>query len=399
MLFYLKFIRHDVEKLHELIGYFFDKVELLDPLNMDVSVLFPSWYNTAPVFRMIKLETLLAEFIGFPQALKKAIIASFRSANDIEAFFEDERGEIPKAKDFVRYPWKTINVNNRIKNLTIADFLSELFVYLYTNQLGAKDSSFCKKVETNLSDYYLHFAKENANDFIQNLVCPYCGLEKMRDEVNIRKPDHDHLLPKGNDLFVFSSVNLKNLLPSGVDCNIKKDTAILLYEDIGITKRTKAFYPYKGPPHPFELYTISLRCDEIPNRKNDYKGAWTVIIEPNNPNDLMTKKKILTWDRVFDIKKRIAKVISDSNKALIDKEFKITRIDSQALLIEKLNQQVDRLPIDYLFLSTEIDLIPKRIFYKWAVTEHSYLADLLASNLKMDNAVDLSFSPVPKQLQ
>ncbi|WBV56455.1 hypothetical protein PFY10_19910 [Chryseobacterium daecheongense] len=373
--------------------YFFGKVKSLNPTSFDSNVLLPIWYNTDPVFKMSKLENLLGSFIEFNQSLKDDIINAFLSVDDISKLFEDSSLSIPTGRDFGTIRWKTVRDSaGKVKELTIADFLSQLFGYLYNNQLSKKDSSFCKKIDSNLALFYKSFVKHNAIDFIENMVCPYCGLEKIRDEENIRKPDHDHLLPKGNDLFVFSSVNSKNLFPSGTDCNIIKDTAILLYSD-DLHIRCKAFYPYSIGPHPFELYNVSLECIQIPNFSNSYKGDWKVKIIPNDPEDVITAEKIQSWDRVFKITSRYAKLISTSNKSYIDKELNLTKIQNVEELVKKIKEQRDRLPITYFMLSTETEVIPRKIFYEWAINEISYLKELMRINIKHISGVkvDLDF--------
>ncbi|AZB34798.1 MULTISPECIES: hypothetical protein [Chryseobacterium] len=389
MLYYLKYPSHDIEKIQELLIYFFDKVTVLAPTSFDSNVLFPAWYNLAPIHKMNKVEALLTEFIGFPLIQRNEIIAAFNKANNIQALFSNATDHIPTAKDFDKYNWK---ISDGVQ-LTLKDFLNQLFLHLYKDQLGNKKSSFSKSIGTNLAQQYEAFLELNTVDFKVNVVCPFCGLEKMRDATNIRKPDHDHLLPKGDDLFVFSAVNIKNLFPIGSDCNIKKHTSVLLYEDDNLQNRTIAFYPFESPPHPFEQYTIILNCQEIPNLKNSYKGKWIVEIEPKDINDNITKSKIETWDRVFGIKERIAKVISDSNKSFLDLDIEITRINQESELDEKLKNLIKKYPMEYIYLSTIVDFVPKRIFFEWIQREPQFLRDYIPSNLGLSIVpeVDLSF--------
>lgn len=392
MLFYLKYIHHCTEKLHDLLVFFFDKVEKENPVAFDSASLFPTWYREAE-HKITSLEKQLTTFLTFNQEVKLAVIKAFKDANEIQMNFSSSANAIPTAQLFNKYHWKTeIKANNDI-NFTVTDFLRELFVGLSINQLANKKSTFCKIIGHNLTDYYKAFVEANKNDFNAFTVCPICGLEKMRDEDNVRKPDHDHLLPKGENLFVFSSVNLKNLFPIGTDCNTRKDTALLLYSDQTLTNRTISFYPYDNSPHPFEKYTIKLLCDQVPEPSNGYSGKWTVNIEANDNLDRSTADKIETWDRVFHIKARIAKTISDSHKSLIDRELEITKVTSKHELLEKIKTQIERYQFKYSFLSTEVDLIPKRIFFEWASNNPDYLENFVAINsiAKTSPAVDIKF--------
>ncbi|WP_297332245.1 hypothetical protein [Flavobacterium sp.] len=393
MLFYLQFKNHDIEKLQDLIKFFFDKVQSSNPTSFSSKILFPQWYSDPPVHRMTVLEKLLKEFLTFDDATKNRIIDAFNRSLDIKRLFDDTTLSIDTAKDFNNIVWKTINdKKGNTKQLSIADFLSELFNHLYSSQLGKKDSSFCKKIKSDLGEFYRLFVQENSINYVEYMVCPYCGLEKMRDEMSIRKPDHDHLLPKGNDLFVFAAINSKNLFPSGTDCNLVKDTKQLLYSDDFKTRCT-AFYPYNSQPHPFEEMVFSLNCLELPNINNSYKGNWSVEIEPKNAADTIIRDKIESWDRVFNIKARYKRIISIGNKALIDKELQLTRLTNTEELKKKLESQIERLPINYFMLSTELEVITRRIFFQWAIEEISYLQELIDLNIKNNFAtqVDLSF--------
>ncbi|MGN7811616.1 hypothetical protein [Flavobacterium sp. 22076] len=385
----MKFIKHDIEKLHELLVFFFNKIDTLDPKDFDSNTLFPDWYSNLPISKMDKLEKLLTEFIHFEKSLKQKIIKSFTNSNNIQELFQNDKLEINTARDFSTDFWKKkIGKKNKEIDLKISDFLSDLFTYLYSTQLGNKNSTFCKKTGVDLKSFYNSFVEANSVNYIENLVCPYCGLEKMRD---VRKPDHDHLLPKGNDLFVFSSVNSKNLFPSGADCNIEKDTKLLLYSDYLVT-RTTAFYPYSPVPHPFQLMSFNLLCNEIPNYSNSFKGQWEVEITPMDTTDLKTRQNINSWNRVFNIKERYERVISNSNKSYIDKELQFTKIKNINELTEKLNDQRDRLPLNYFMLSTEIDVIPKKIFFNWAISEIAYLQTLIDLNTSTTGVnVDINF--------
>jgi len=58
----------------------------------------------------------------------------------------------------------------------------------------------------------------------------------------------------------------------------------------------------------------------------------------------------------------------------------------------KLKQEFDKQKLEYTFLSTETELIPKRIFYQWAVNNPDYLASKVLINSTYPTKVDLSFA-------
>lgn len=212
--------------------------------------------------------------------------------------------------------------------------------------------------------------------------------QKIKDEKNISRPDYDHLLSKSE--FIFSSVNMKNLVPMGDDCNSLKGEQSLLHTDQIFTNRTLAFYPYSNPPHPFEQFTFKLTCSRMPTKKE--KGNWKVDIIPNDLSDTDLLDKIDSWNRVYNIKNRYSKYVCDNHRNWIEGEFKITSINTIDELNILLQTQLNRLPYSYYFLATKIDIIPSRIFYEWAKINQTYLeAFIKANNVPMstDNSSDL----------
>ncbi|MET3978337.1 hypothetical protein ABIB62_000905 [Mucilaginibacter sp. UYP25] len=377
MLFYLKYFNHDVEKLHELISFFFEKVEKEKPVAFTTSLL-PAWYS-ATVNRLEKLETQLTHFLTLSEKEKTAIIKAFSDGNRIDTLFSNKTkryAHIPVASDFKKH-----NADGSFDN-TIEVFLNELFVdNLYTGQLGKKDSTFSKKIGSHLGN---HFTGLKDNHSISNedfSLCPFCGIEPIKMINSEGRPDYDHLLPKGDSLFVFSSINLKNLVPIGDHCNGKKSSQHLLYSDKNRTARTISFYPFEPTPNPCELYNFELVCKEYPDYSNLWKGEWEVKIKPNVSSNRRITDKIKTWDRVFNIKNRYEEYLKIHGKSMIDKILRTMDSSSADLLIElksELNNLLrKRYLYEYIFISTEEGLIPKRILIEWCLKDENYLLNYL----------------------
>lgn len=383
MLFYLKFINHDVERLHELMEFFFNAVQNKHPSNFDVKELFPAWYSES-IQRMEKLEEMLTEFLGFTPEVKSKIVKAFVECNRIEIYFRDasdEYNNIPTSLDF------TIGEDS-----TVTEFLNNLFVeYLYKGQLGNKESTFSKKIGGNLSTHYVSFKESYYEDGFFNL-CPFCGLETYQLLENEGRPDYDHLLAKGYSLFVFAAVNLKNLVPIGIRCNKKKGTNHLLYFDEKRAKRTISFFPYESPPHPFTQFYFKLVCDELPNNKNAWKGKWRVEIIQNDPNNDTLEKKIDTWDRIFGIKGRYSEYIQDNYKSLLYKSIETVDVNSPSVesdLLETLNLWLrDRYPYKESYVTTTVGLIPDRMFVEWALKNGSFLMRYVQEKQKRPATID-----------
>lgn len=374
MLFYLKYINHDVEKLQKLLVYFFNKVEELNyPTTFDRNTLLPDWYCNASN-TMRGLETQLTEFIAFDSSVRITIIKAFRDANNIELLFSDETMlQIPVASDFTVHQ----------------DFLSNLFTSLYKEQLSKRlqdTAPFPKIINSDIANHLKELKEVNKVDssYGSFTVCPFCGIEEYSLQESEERPAYDHLLPEGSNLFVFSAVNLKNLFPIGSRCNKLKSTKILLYKDDKRLQRTVAFYPYDNIPHPFELINFQLNCDVLPDfRKN---GTWQVMISPKDSLDNVLREKINNWIRVFNIKARYEEYIQNKDNAWIENFFHSYKtIDDVKRAIN--TSVANDLCLKFSFISTMEGLIPKRIFYQWALNNYSFLESFITIPNKQNNIV------------
>jgi hypothetical protein len=63
-----------------------------------------------------------------------------------------------------------------------------------------------------------------------------------------------------------------------------------------------------------------------------------------------------------------------------EKSKPITSIKTTAELIKMLEAQLLSLPYEYSVLTNEIEVIPKRIFYQWALANESYLEGFINAN-------------------
>ena len=377
MLFYFKYITHDIEKLHELLVFFFDKVETDNPTSFDTKTLFPAWYSET-TNRLANLEKQLKEFLTFERDLKLKIIESFRLANRIAILFSDKSQHIPTAKDF--------------DDPKVTTFLNNLFTPLYDGQLSPKkggSAPFPNKVSTDLHDHYKTFREDHIKTQGTFTLCPFCGLEPLRMRESEPRPDYDHILPKGDSLFVFSSVNMRNLVPIGSTCNKLKNTFHLLYdgEGMNISNRTLAFYPYDDSPHPFELINFNLVCSQKPEFRQ--KGKWCVTIKPNDNDSTIVKEKIDTWLRVFKIQKRYSEYIGEQENTW-RRNFLLNKRGILQDIKNEIQKKLDNdLLILYYKIATTVGIIPERLFHQWALNEEDYLKtfaipDTLATKVDID---------------
>lgn len=384
MVFYLTYFSHDIEKLHNLITEFFTVVYKKDINTFNLNLL-PAWYLETEN-RMLQMEEQLTRFLKFDESIKIEIIEAFLKCQDIEYVFGCDQASFvhhPIAFDFRR------TISDGKIDTTIEEFLNFLFVEtLYNNQLSKKDSTFSKKIHSNIGSHYLGM-KAQQSFFDQDVtLCPFCGIEPLKLIESEARPDYDHLLPKGNSLYVFNAINIKNLIPIGDHCNSKKSSKNLIFSDDERKVKCLAFYPYSSPPNPYELYNINLSCTELPSDVNQWKGEWNIDILPIDSNDLVTQAKIQTWDRIFNIKNRYCEFIKEHLKPLISKILKTIDTSILDLLNEvksKLKGRLDdHYKIDYLFISTEEGLIPMRNLILWFLSNENFLMSYIEQKKKVD---------------
>ena len=58
--------------------------------------------------------------------------------------------------------------------------------------------------------------------------------------------------------------------------------------------------------------------------------------------------------------------------------------------MNKLKEENEKYKINYFFLSTEIEVIPKKLFYQWAIQNPHYLSTHVLRN-NLTNKIDLDF--------
>lgn len=372
MLYYLPYTEHEVEKLFELLAYFFDKVENENHTVFNKQLLFPDWYFDTPNC-LEKLEAKLKYFVeDVYRVLQLEIISAFKKSNQIEYLFNNKLDE----------DGNELHIFTSLDFPTQKDFLNKLFADLYSDQLSPKESTFNKKIsDLNLYDHYKKLELLTISVKGNFLVCPFCGIENLKMIDTEGRPDYDHLLPKGSSLFIFSSVNLKNLFPIGVTCNKLKDTHHLLYSDETRSHRSIAFYPYADLVDPFNLCDFRLTCIEHPRFR--YGGKWEVSIIPRVLPNIDLEEKISSWDRVFNIQHRYEDYITHISYDLVENMLDNLGLSlTEQSIRDKIDQKIrEDYKMNYPLISTQFGIIPLRIFFQWALSDLTYLPKLVSAKL------------------
>ena len=131
------------------------------------------------------------------------------------------------------------------------------------------------------------------------LVCPFCGLNKLKTSESINRDAYDHYIPKS--FYPFISVNFNNLFPICHECNSdEKKATDILYN--GTTRRS-VFYPFDTIYQADQLEikvapTNTYNPDNLKTLLYDIDWIYSITLSGN------TDPRITSWDEIFHIKRR-----------------------------------------------------------------------------------------------
>jgi hypothetical protein len=268
MLFLIPTLKtHKAYRLNKHVRYFFRKligvtnVSNFNPISNYFHPEFVTWLNRADQVTLKgHFENFFEAFKILPPAQKGLMITRFTDSQAIEQILDN-----------IAINGNLLKVNSI--PISIRPLTKTLFKYLYETTL----SSF-----GNIKDHY----KQIYGKLISK-TCPFCGIEKLNPP-SLRKQDYDHILHQSK--YLYTSVNLDNLVPMGTECNRNyKGITDVIYKG-------GARVSYYSPFHISYNITLSL-IGSIPPNNIDDNGTWNIDISPNN---LQTQ----SWDRVFKIKRR-----------------------------------------------------------------------------------------------
>jgi hypothetical protein len=261
-----KLSRHQASRLNKHIKYFIRRIENITPhslFNPLTNYFHPEF---ATFLQKANQTTLRMHFENFfnaykvlPNADQQLFLRMFKFAQEIE----DILGDVAiNGNDY-----KLAQIPLAIRSETMM-----LFSYLFGRTL----KSFGK-----LKDHYKELCKDIPK------ICAFCGTEKIHSTF---QQDYDHILNEAT--YIFTSVNMSNLVPSGVICNrVFKTGRDVIYRN---NIRQIFYSPYKTH---FDI-RISLTGSVLPPRLGA-DATWHIQIIPDND---ITR----SWNDVFSIKRRYA---------------------------------------------------------------------------------------------
>ncbi len=140
---------------------------------------------------------------------------------------------------------------------------------------------------------------------VSTKVCPFCGIERLNNPALV-KQDYDHVLCQ--KVYPFASINCRNLVPAGTECNrIFKHEQDIIF-DAGA--RRMAYNPFRDHG---QVITIDLTGSKKPAPGDD-TGTWQVKVLPDC-------EEVRTWTAVFKLTTRYAKNVFEQDYSTWRDEF------------------------------------------------------------------------------
>lgn len=283
MIYTYKQLSHPIQGLHVELVYFFEQLFRSAPQHYDETTLlthdFIKIVNKSPISLKANLIAITEGYYLLTSSEKKIIREAFYANCQIQKLCIDTKLNAIKFK--------------AIKNVNYCKLLKDFLTTLW------EDYPQNKFIEKKFGTVLIHF-----NDFLnpshqKALVCPFCGLNKLKPSGSINRNAYDHFVPKA--MYPFVSINFQNLFPICHECNSdeKKDIDTLYFKN----KRRKLLHPadskYNGQ---------KLSITVIPKESYSTKNLKTLLTDINWEFAINLAGKVdtrlLAWDDIFKIKRR-----------------------------------------------------------------------------------------------
>lgn len=273
---------HRIENFHANIAYFFMQLFANDLAAYDENILLQATF--IPIVNLSKVSlkgNLVAITLAYHQLTtieKLQVQNAFQVNTNIENICTNINA-FP-----VKYNTVPIGIREIVKN-----FLTMLWDAFPQNAL----------LESSCGTIQEHFTSFVSPSHQRALVCPFCGLNKLKTSESINRDAYDHYIPKA--LYPFISINFKNLFPICHECNSdEKKATDILYN--GITRR-QVFYPLDSSYH-----SDQLSIEVIPTQQYNPINFKTLLYDINWDYAIklagILDPRLTSWDEIFHIKRR-----------------------------------------------------------------------------------------------
>lgn len=329
-----KYINTPHSKLHEFVMAFFNRIEFETGV-FDNSFYVKEFYDELvihhPKILGKRFKDIYAITKNLTQAARTKFCKAIRDSNEIQSICDGKS-----------IPLKAASIPAAVMPL-----VQDLFISLYEDVIKGK--YFIAKYGS-LKDHYHTVRKDKANDFE---FCPACGLVEMKNADDKKKDQHDHYLPK--DVYPYSSVNFKNLVPICIDCNsieVKSNKDILKYSGL-------VFYPFDDKHKGIDI-EVSIKNDD-PNDIS--KIQWDIQYSNKDGK----KPEIKAWKEIYNIEDRhqthvtgnIRKWYELYDKTITDKDVLAEIPEYEKRKKGYLNQLKNRKELEYRAMSVLLDSFDK----------------------------------------
>ncbi|MEC5174062.1 hypothetical protein [Chryseobacterium nepalense] len=265
------FYESDVNKLNDFVLSFFNKIEFETgefSTNFFEKEFFDNLVSRHKVILGRAFKAIYIIIKNWSQNERSELCNTIRRSNEIEQI----------CKGLI-VPTKSVDIPADVRDLLIT-----LFKKLYDDVLFGR---FFRSHYGSRKDHYHNFRKSFKNN---DEKCPACGIRQMHNEEEDITDQYDHYLAK--DIYPFSSVNFKNLIPICSDCNsilVKKDVDILSYTN-------KVFYPFEK-----KKKLIDINVNIIKNDSSNLKNIkWGILYKVETGRE----SELDAWKAIYKVEKR-----------------------------------------------------------------------------------------------
>lgn len=265
------FYESDVNKLNDFVLSFFNRIEF-EKGNFSTDFFEKEFYDNLVSRHKTILEKSFKSIYeitktwGQPKRTK--LCNSIRNSNDIEQIC---RGTI--------IPTRSSDIPPEVKDLLIV-----LFQKLYNDVLFGK---YFQPHYGDRKSHYHSFRKCLKNNYEK---CPACGMRLLHNDDEDITEQYDHYLSK--DIYPFSAVNFKNLIPICAECNsilVKKNDDILQHSG-------KVFYPFEK-----KKKLIDIKLNIVKNDPSNLKNIqWGVTYKVG----VGREDELTAWKAIYKVEKR-----------------------------------------------------------------------------------------------
>lgn len=282
MIYAYRHLAHRIENFNANIAHFFEQLFANDLAAYDENVLLQAAFipivNRSRVSLKDNLVAITLAYHALSANEKLEVQQAFQLNSNIQNL----------CNDTTALPVKFDALPNAIRGL-LKDFLTMLWEDFPQNAL----------LEASCGTVQEHFVAFVSSAHQQALVCPFCGLNKLKTSESINRDAYDHYIPKA--FYPFISINFQNLFPICHECNSdEKKATDTLYNGAA---RRQVFFPFDTTYQPAQL-SISVTPTEAYNPTNfktllyDITWHYTLLLA-GNPDPRLT-----SWDEIFHIKRR-----------------------------------------------------------------------------------------------